>query len=153
MCSDTNCWGFRRPHARTGGVLIFAHRRVKHTDTIFYVVRQNRLHPRERVIVLGIEKGLQQIHGEEEDYITLLNSSTLSSCSCCHCSSLSLHSLAHTHVLSLSLCSKKHDSFIGKYGEPLQHTCQSWWDKKALNHATISGTNGATTCLVVGYCH
>uniref|UniRef100_A0A3N7FSR1 Leucine-rich repeat-containing N-terminal plant-type domain-containing protein n=1 Tax=Populus trichocarpa TaxID=3694 RepID=A0A3N7FSR1_POPTR len=30
-----NCWGFRLPHARTGGVLIFAHRRVKHTDTIF----------------------------------------------------------------------------------------------------------------------
>ena len=35
-----NCWGFRLPHARTGGVLIFAHRRLKHTDTIFYVVRQ-----------------------------------------------------------------------------------------------------------------
>jgi hypothetical protein len=50
---------FRLPHARTGGVLIFAHRRVKHTDTIFNVVRQNRLHPRERVIVLEIEKGLQ----------------------------------------------------------------------------------------------
>jgi len=32
----------------------------KHTDTIFYVVRQNRLHPRKRVIVLEIEKGLQQ---------------------------------------------------------------------------------------------
>ena len=29
------CWGFRLPHARTGGVLIVAHRRVKHTDTIF----------------------------------------------------------------------------------------------------------------------
>ena len=43
---------FRHPHARTGGVLIFAHRRVKHTDTIFYVVRQNRLHPRERVHII-----------------------------------------------------------------------------------------------------
>jgi len=29
------CRGFRLPHARTGGVLIVAHRRVKHTDTIF----------------------------------------------------------------------------------------------------------------------
>jgi hypothetical protein len=48
------CWGFP-----TGGVLIFAQRREKHTDTIFNVVRQNRLHPRERVIVLEIEKGLQ----------------------------------------------------------------------------------------------
>jgi hypothetical protein len=54
-----SCWGFQLPHARTGGVLIVAQRRVKHTDTIFYVVRQNRLHPRERVIVLEIEKGLQ----------------------------------------------------------------------------------------------
>jgi hypothetical protein len=34
-------------------------RGLKHTETIFYVVRQNRLHPRERVIVLEIEKGLQ----------------------------------------------------------------------------------------------
>jgi len=49
---------FRLPHARTGGVLIVAQRRVKHTDTIFYVVRQNRLHPRERFILLDIE-----IHG------------------------------------------------------------------------------------------
>jgi hypothetical protein len=31
----------------TGDVLILAQRRVKHTDTIFNVVRQNRLHPRE----------------------------------------------------------------------------------------------------------
>jgi len=38
---------FRLPHARTGGVLIIAQWRVKHTDTIFYVVRQNCLHPRE----------------------------------------------------------------------------------------------------------
>jgi hypothetical protein len=43
---------FRHPHARTGGVLIFAHRRVKHTDIIFNVVRQNRLHPRERVHII-----------------------------------------------------------------------------------------------------
>jgi len=43
---------FRHPHARTGGVLIVAHRRLKHTDTIFYVVRQNRLNPRERVHII-----------------------------------------------------------------------------------------------------
>jgi hypothetical protein len=29
MCSDTNCWGFRLPHARIGGVLIVAQRRDK----------------------------------------------------------------------------------------------------------------------------
>jgi hypothetical protein len=39
-------------HARTGGVLIVAHRRLKHTGTIFNVVQQNRLHPRERVHII-----------------------------------------------------------------------------------------------------
>jgi len=88
MCSDTNCWGIPAPHARTGGVLIFAHRRVKHTDTIFYVVRQIRLHPRERSILLDIE-----IHGRRLHLLQWQQG-------CCHCSSLfSLYS----HVLSLSL--------------------------------------------------
>ena len=85
MCSDTNCWGFRLPYARTGGVLIFAHRRLKHTDTIFYVVRQIRLHPRERFILLDIE-----IHGRRLHLLQWQQG-------CCHCSSL------YSHVLSLSL--------------------------------------------------
>jgi len=76
---------FRHPHARTGGVLIFAHRRVKHTDTIFYVVRQIRLHPRERSILLDIE-----IHGRRLHLLQWQQG-------CCHCSSL------YSHVLSLSL--------------------------------------------------
>jgi drug/metabolite transporter (DMT)-like permease len=42
-----SCWGFLHPHARTGGVLIITQGRVKHTEIIFYVVRQIRLHPRE----------------------------------------------------------------------------------------------------------
>jgi len=60
----------------------------------------------------------------------------------------SLHVLTHSlHSLnSLIFCSHKYASFIGKYG-------QHWWDKEALKHATICGINGATTCLVVGYCH
>ena len=57
----------------------------------------------------------------------------------------------HSHTLSL--CSKKHASFIGKHGGPLQHICQHGGANKALNHATKCGTNGASTCLVVGYCH
>jgi len=40
MRSDTNYWVIRLPHARTDGVLIVAQRRLKLTDTIFYVVRQ-----------------------------------------------------------------------------------------------------------------
>jgi hypothetical protein len=60
---------------------------------------------------------------------------------------LSLSLYSHVLTLStLSFCSHKYASFIGKYG-------QHWWDKEALKHATICGINGATTCLVVGYCH
>jgi len=72
----------------TGDVLIIAQGRVKHTDTIFYVVRQIRLHPRERSILLDIE-----IHGRRLHLLQWQQG-------CCHCSSLfSLYS----HVLSLSL--------------------------------------------------
>jgi len=56
----------------------------------------------------------------------------------------------HSHTLSL--CSQKHASFIGKHGEPLQHICQHGRANKALNHATKCGINVASTCLV-GYCH
>ena len=108
--------------------------RVKHTGTIFYVVRQIRLHPRERVIVLGIEKGLQQIHGEEEDYITLLNSSTLSSRSCCNGSkaaaiaALSFSQLFCTNSLhSLHFASHIMPLFIGISWQLLHlFCCQTW---------------------------
>ena len=64
LLGSYGCWGFRLPHARTGGVLIVAQRRVKHTGTIFYVVRQNRLHPRERVhFIRDQRKDTKQIHG------------------------------------------------------------------------------------------
>ena len=66
---------------------------------------------------------------------------------------LSLYSHVHFTLSTLSLCSQIIASFIGKHGEPLQHICQHGGVNKALNQATISGTNGATTCLVVGYCH
>ena len=101
---------------------------------------------------------------EEEDYIH--SNSTLSSLwcsySCCNGSkaaaiaALSFSPLSCTHsrsLTTLSLCSQIIASFIGKHGEPLQHICQHGGVNKALNQATISGTNGATTCLVVGYCH
>jgi len=72
----------------TGDVLIFAQWRLKDTDTIFNVVRQIRLHPRERSILLDIE-----IHGRRLHLLQWQQG-------CCHCSSLfSLYS----HVLSLSL--------------------------------------------------
>ena len=60
--------GISAPPCGTMVFMIIALRRGKHTDTIFYVVRQNRLHPRERVIVLEIEKGLQKYM--EEDHST-----------------------------------------------------------------------------------
>jgi len=98
---------FRLPHARTGGVLIVAHRRVKHTDTIFYVVRQNRLHPRERVHFI---RDRERIYMEEEDHFTqtLLPALIAALAAAAMAArllplqlSLSLHSLAHTHVFSL----------------------------------------------------
>ena len=101
---------FPAPHARTGGVLIFALRRVKHTNTIFYVVRQIRLHPRERFILLKIEKGYNK-YMEEEDCIHSTQLPAHFCCSCCNGSKaaaiaallpFSLFS-SHTHVISHSL--------------------------------------------------
>jgi hypothetical protein len=116
MCSDTNCWGFRLPHARIGGVLIVAQRRVKYTETMFYVVRQNRLHPRESPYYQRyIEKGLQQIHGggSLNSQLTLVLLQLLQWQQPLQLS-LSLHSLAHTHVLTLfnplNLLSTRHAS-------------------------------------------
>jgi len=48
------------------------------------------------------------------------------------------------------LLSQNYASFIGINGKLFQHTCQSWWDKKALKHATNCGTNGASTKFRVG---
>jgi len=64
------CWGFQLPHTRTGGVLILAQRRVKHTDTISNVVRQNRLHPRESPYYLEIRERIHYKYMEEEDHFT-----------------------------------------------------------------------------------
>jgi hypothetical protein len=48
---------FRHPHARTGGVLIVAQRRLKHTDTIIYVVRQIAyIHGRESILFRDRER-------------------------------------------------------------------------------------------------
>ena len=60
----------------------------KHTDTIFNVVRQNCLHPRERFILLDIE-----IHGRRLHLLQWQQG-------CCHCSSLFF---LYSHVLSLNL--------------------------------------------------
>jgi len=48
------------------------------------------------------------------------------------------------------LLSQNYASFIGINGKLLQHTYQSWWDKKALKHATNCGTNVASTKLSGG---
>jgi hypothetical protein len=58
----------------------------------------------------------------------------------------SLSLLFSSHTLFLSrLLSQNYAFFIGINGKFLQHTFQSWWDKKALKHATNCGTNGAST--------
>jgi len=107
--------GIPIPHARTGGVLIVAHRRLEaHCYNILRGSAKPPTSTGESPYYLEIEKGLQYIYVEEEDYIhstQLINSFLLHlqllqwQQGCCHCSSLSLHSLAHTHVLSLILLS------------------------------------------------
>jgi len=88
---------------------------LKHTDTIFYVVRQIRLHPRERVIVLDIE-----IHGVGGLHLLLLQLLQWQQ-GCCHYSSLFLST--HTHVFS-------HNSLCTLF-TLLSNNClfyrQTWW--------------------------
>jgi len=69
MCSDTSCWGIPAPHARTGGVLIVAQRRLKLTDTI--ILRGSANPPTstgESPFYLEIR---ERIYMEEEDHFTL----------------------------------------------------------------------------------
>ena len=108
----------------------------KHTDTIFNVVRQNRLHPRERVIVLEIEKGLQYIHVEEEDYIhstQLINLFLLHlqllqwQQGCCHCSLSFSLDLSTALTFSLTFCSLIMSLFIGISWQLFLLCCQHWW--------------------------
>ena len=90
-----------------------------------------------------------------EDLITQLTSLLpLQLQSCCHGQQsflFSFSSLFHTLMLfsTLTICSHIIASFIGKYGNLLQHSCQNG----DLNHATNYGISGATIKLVVGYCH
>ena len=86
----------------------------KHTDTIFYVVRQNRLHAWERQYYLEIEKGLQKYMEEDHIHSTPISHCPCSCCNdCCHCSSLFLSNpFTCSHSLSSHVCS--HAFFIGK---------------------------------------
>jgi hypothetical protein len=94
------------PHARTGGVLIVAQRRVKHTDTIFYVVRQIAYINGRKSILFRDRERITTQYMEEEDHFTqtqlpalLLHLQLLQwQQGCCHCSpSLSLYTL---HILT-----------------------------------------------------
>ena len=110
------CWGIRLPHARTGGVLIFAQRRVKHTETQYltWFGKTAYIHGKESILFRDRERITTQ-YMEEEDHFTLLYSQ-LSLLhlqllqwqqGCCHCSSLFLSTLLHTLTFSLHglLCS------------------------------------------------
>jgi len=57
-------------HARTGGVLIVAQRRLSTLRHIFNVVRQNRLHPRESPYYLRDRERITTQYMEEEDHFT-----------------------------------------------------------------------------------
>ena len=124
-----HCWGIPASTCADRECTDSCSTEGKHTDTIFYVVRQIRLHPRERFILLEIEKGYNK-YMEEEDHIhsTLLPAHTHSCCSCCNGSRAAAHGSSssfslllfssRSHTLSaLSLCSQIIASFIGKHGE------------------------------------
>jgi hypothetical protein len=78
----------------------------------------------------------------EEDYICCNGSKAAAIAAL---SFLSILTFSLSAFSTLSICSQIIASFIGKHGEPLQHICQHGGVNKALNHVTISGTNGATT--------
>jgi len=78
---------------------------------------------------------------------TLLNSPTLiAALTAAAIAALSFLSILTFFLSTLSFCSHKHASFIGKYD-------QHGGADKALKHATNCGASDASTCLVVGYCH
>ena len=132
----------------TGDVLIFAQGRGKHTETIFYVVRQNRLHPRERVISLEIEKGLQQIHGGGSHHSTPITLAALAAAGllpwAAALSLLFLFTLSHTHViLNSHIALFVWCLFIGKWWIlfffPAAVHGSQWW-------LPSSSTKAAATC-------
>jgi hypothetical protein len=106
--SLTNLLGNSAPHARTGGVLIFAQGRLSTLTQYFTWFGKSPTSTGESIL-LEIYRERITTYMEEEDHFTqtqlpalLLHLQLLQwQQGCCHCSSLSLHSLAHTHVLSL----------------------------------------------------
>jgi hypothetical protein len=106
-------------------------------------------------ILLEIYRERITTYMEEEDHFTqtqlpdlLLHLQLLQwQQGCCHCSSLFLSILTFNSLSQPSqFALNKTCLFIGKYG---QHGGAS----NALKCATNCGMNGATTNLVVGYCH
>jgi hypothetical protein len=91
-------------------------------------------------ILLEIEKGYNK-YMEEEDYI---HSTLLQALTHCCCNSLFLSYSLHTLTFSLSLSLQNHASFIGKYGELLQHIFQHGGDNKAIKHGTNGGIKYST---------
>ena len=133
------CWGFP-----TGGVLIFAQRRVSTLTQYFTwfgksptsTGESHCIRDREKVTINTWRRRITSTQ-------TQLSAHTL----CCIWQQLLfLSSSRHFTLCTLTFCSHKYASFIGKHG-------QHWEANKAIKHATNCGTSGASTCLVVGYCH
>ena len=91
------------PYARTGDVLIFAHGGKAHRHNI-YMVRQNRLHPRERIHLLEIEKAYNKYMKEDHIHSTLISLAALAAAAIAALSFSLFSSYAHT---TLTLCSLK----------------------------------------------
>jgi hypothetical protein len=145
MCSDTNYWGIPSPPCADRGCSDICSSEGKaHWHNI---LRGSAKPP--------TSTGESHCIRYRETWSRRITSAALTAAAIAALSfSLLTLTFSLTILFALSLlCSQIIASFIGKHGEPLQHICQHGGVNKALNQATISGTNGATTCLVVGYCH
>jgi len=145
--SGATCWEFRLPHARTGGVLIVAHRRLKHTEIIFNVIRQITYIPekshcirdRERVTINTCRGGglhpLYSIHQLSLLLLQLLQWQQ----GFCHCSSLFLSTLLHKlTTLSTPFALSHMPLFIGINGA----TSSSSSSTKVVAHGLHHFING-----------
>ena len=120
--------GFPAPHARTGGVLIVAHRRLSTLTQYFtWFGKTAYIHGRESILFRDRERITTYM--EEEDHFTQTQLPALNCCTCSCCNgskaaalaalflSTLLHTLTFSHSLNpLTLLSQNHASFIGIHG-------------------------------------
>jgi len=136
-----HCWGIPASSCADRECTDSCSTEGKHTDTIFYVVRQIRLHPRERFILLEIEKGYNK-YMEEEDHIhsTLLPAHTHSCCSCCNGSRAAAHGSSSSFSLLLVTSLSALSTILSNISLFYRHFMVNMEGPIALKHGMNCGT-------------